>query len=245
MTGRADLPSLTLLKRPLEPVVPGPDLSFSDPIRTISVVDRLADRIRARILANEFAPGEALRQEALAEAYKVSRMPVREALRQLEVEGLVVFYANRGVTVSPVSAAEMEELFDIRIRLEPDLFAHAIQAASDADIARVEHVRAREKAALAARDANSWGALNRDFHAALHAPADKPRTQALVRSLNQNIDRYVRLQLSLGPAARQAADTEHDALLDALKARDPVAGANRMVEHIMTARTALVKAFNG
>ncbi|BDX00892.1 GntR family transcriptional regulator [Maricaulis maris] len=225
--------------------MPRPDPSFSDPIETVSVVDRLADRIRSRILANEFVPGEALRQEALAEAYKVSRMPVREALRQLEVEGLVVFHANKGVTVSPVSAAEMEELFDLRIQLEPGLFAHAIQAACTADIARIEEIRDREKAALANNDAASWGALNREFHAALHAPADKPRTQALVRALNQNIERYVRLQLSLGPEARRTADAEHDALLDAVKARDPVAGANRMVAHIITARTALVKAFEG
>jgi DNA-binding GntR family transcriptional regulator len=229
----------------LERRVPGSDQHYSDPIETRSVVDQLAARVRARILANELAPGDALRQEALADAYKVSRMPVREALRQLEVEGLVVFHANRGVTVSQVSEAEMAELFDIRLLLEPSLFAHAIQRAEPADIAAVETVRARETEALAKGDTASFGALNRDFHAALHAPASRPRTQAIVLSLNQHIDRYVRLQLSLGPDARKTANAEHDGLLDAMKAGNPVAGANRMVTHIETARAALVKAFEG
>ncbi|MFT6541399.1 MAG: DNA-binding GntR family transcriptional regulator [Maricaulis maris] len=67
----------------------------------------------------------------------------------------------------------------------------------------------------------------------------------MVLSLNQHIDRYVRLQLSLGPDARKTANAEHDGLLDAMKAGNPVAGANRMVTHIETARAALVKAFEG
>ncbi|MFY0638522.1 GntR family transcriptional regulator [Maricaulis maris] len=225
--------------------MPGTDIQFSDPITPASVVDQLAARIRARILGNEFKPGEALRQEALADAYKISRMPIREALRRLEVEGLVVFHPNRGVTVSEVSAAEMSELFDIRQQLEPGLFARAIERASASDVAAVEAIRARETAALADGDTARLGALNREFHAALHAPADRPRTQAIVRSLNQHIDRYVRLQLSLGANARRTANSEHDGLLDALRSRDPIAGANRMVQHIATARQALEKAFAG
>ncbi|WP_291841795.1 GntR family transcriptional regulator [Maricaulis sp.] len=225
--------------------MPGTDSRFSDPITSTSVVDQLAARIRARILANEFKPGEALRQETLADAYKVSRMPVREALRRLEVEGLVVFQPNRGVTVSPVSAADMAELFDIRLQLEPGLFARAIERASAADIAAVETIRARETAALAEGDTARFGALNRDFHAALHAPADRPRTWAIVQSLNRHIDRYVRLQLSLTPDARTTANAEHDGLLDAMKSGDPVVGEQRMAQHIVTARTALVKAFEG
>ncbi|WP_295691253.1 GntR family transcriptional regulator [uncultured Maricaulis sp.] len=225
--------------------MPGTDIQFSDPITPASVVDQLAARIRARILGNEFKPGEALRQEALADVYKVSRMPIREALRRLEVEGLVVFHPNRGVTVSEVSAAEMSELFDIRQQLEPGLFAQAIERAGASDIAAVEAIRARETAALAEGDTARLGALNREFHAALHAPADRPRTQAIVLSLNQHIDRYVRLQLSLGANARKTANSEHDGLLDALRSRDPIAGANRMVQHIATARRALEKAFAG
>ncbi len=225
--------------------MPGTDFKFSDPITPTPVVDQLAARIRARILGNGFKPGEALRQEALADAYKVSRMPIREALRRLEVEGLVVFHPNRGVTVSEVSAGEMAELFDIRLQLEPGLFAQAIERASASDIAAVEAIRTQESAALAAGDTARFGALNRDFHAALHAPADRPRTQGIVQSLNQHIDRYVRLQLSLGGEARKTANAEHDGLLAALKSGDPVAGANRMVQHIVTARTALVKAFEG
>jgi len=223
--------------------VPGTELSFSDPIETHSAVDQLAARIRSRILGNAFKPGEALRQEALADAYKVSRMPIREALRRLEAEGLVIFHTNRGVTVSQVSADEMEELFDIRLQLEPGLFAQAVERASDADIATVETIRARETAALAAGDTASFGALNRDFHAALHAPASRPRTLAVVESLNQHIDRYVRLQLSLGADARKLADTEHDGLLDAMRSGDAVTAAKRMAAHIVTARTALMTAF--
>ena len=107
--------------------------SFSDPIAKVSVVDQLASRLRARILRNEIQAGEQLRQEALAEAYGVSRMPIREALRQLEAEGLVVFNPHKGAIVSAMSVDEAEELFDLRLLIEPDLIIRGARAAGETD----------------------------------------------------------------------------------------------------------------
>ena len=83
-----------------------------------SVHDAATDRIREMILDGQFAPGERLRQDDLATALGVSTMPVREALRQLQAEGLVVFYPRKGAVVATLSVSEYEEIYRIREQLE-------------------------------------------------------------------------------------------------------------------------------
>ena len=98
--------------------------------------DVIANDIRERILSGELAEGESIRQEALAEDYDVSRMPIREALKRLDAEGLVQLTANRGATVTKHSLQEIGEIFDLRLMLEADLFRRAIPLMSEADFAR-------------------------------------------------------------------------------------------------------------
>jgi len=83
--------------------------------------------LREKILSGEIGEGEQLRQDALAAEYGVSRIPLREALRQLEAEGLVSFYPHRGAVVSTLSLAEIEELFEIRALIEPDVLRSKVR----------------------------------------------------------------------------------------------------------------------
>lgn len=216
--------------------------SFSDPIEKVSVVDQLASRLRARILRNEIQAGEQLRQEALAEAYGVSRMPIREALRQLEAEGLVVFNPHKGAIVSAMSVDEAEELFDLRLLIEPDLIIRGARAAGEADHASAAEALDRMNEAYHTEDTAHWGELNWAFHAALYAPAHRERSLALVQSLNSKIDRYVRLQLSLQDNARDRAAAEHQALLDLFIARDEAGLREALTAHISFARDAVLDA---
>ncbi|WP_033073877.1 GntR family transcriptional regulator [Sphingopyxis sp. MWB1] len=214
-----------------------------EPIERRSIVDSIADRLRARILDNDLAEGDLLRQEAIAEAYAVSRMPVREALRQLEAEGLVVFHRHKGAVVSRLEPAEVEELFDLRIMIEPDLIRRAAARADAEDIAAAEAALIASEAAYDLRDVSHWGELNWQLHEAMYRPARRDRSLALVQMLNLNIDRYIRIQLSLGDASLDHARREHRELFELYKAGKGAAVAKLLKAHLTNARDALVKAF--
>jgi len=214
-----------------------------EPIKRKSIVETLADQLRARILDNALREGETLRQEAIAEAYGVSRMPVRDALRQLEAEGLVVFHRHRGAVVSRLNVDEVQELFDLRTLIETDLIRRAAPLATRVDITACErHLRASERAYLN-RDVKNWGELNWKFHEAMYRPAGRERSLGLVQTLNLNTDRYVRIQLSLEHDALERADSDHRGLLAAYASGDGDLAGRLLEEHLTGVRDALMHAF--
>src|SRR6185437_16206705 len=91
------------------------------PIERFTLAGATLQAIRERILSGAYAEGDPLRQDAIAAELGVSRIPVREALRQLEAEGLVTFSPHRGAVVSTFSIGEIEELFELRAQIEADL----------------------------------------------------------------------------------------------------------------------------
>src|SRR4051794_15630849 len=96
------------------------------PIQRQTIASMTVEALRERILRGDYPEGEPLRQDALADELGVSRIPVREALRQLEAEGLVTFNPHRGAVVSTLSLDEIEELFQLRADIECDLLRRAI-----------------------------------------------------------------------------------------------------------------------
>jgi DNA-binding GntR family transcriptional regulator len=172
--------------------------------------------VRERILSGRLAPGQPVRQDALAADLGVSKIPLREALTRLEHDGLISANPRRGYEVKALTAEEAEEVFDLRLSIEPAAAALAASTADDAD-------RAAARAALEALDAELEAAgprvseLNRAFHMTLVAPARRPLTTALVDRLHTLADRYVRAHLE--PAGRpQRAHDEHAELLAAWSA---------------------------
>ena len=147
----------------------------------------VVDAVRADIASGRVPPGFALRQEELAERFGVSRIPVREALRQLEAEGIVTVRANRGAFVRSFTPDELREIFDLRIMLETDLLRRAIRAMTDDDLERVQ--AAVEGSGIARRGA--WRReLDRLFHEALYEPANRPLQLAMVLKLRDSIAHY-------------------------------------------------------
>lgn len=122
---------------------------------------RVAATLREAILAGEYTPGEKVRQEELAERHGASRLPVREALRMLESEGLVTLIANRGAWVSHLSLGECEELYRMRERLEPLLLGMNAPVLDDNVITRLEMLVDRMEAA---DDVEEFLHLDREFH---------------------------------------------------------------------------------
>jgi DNA-binding GntR family transcriptional regulator len=193
-------------------------------IQRQSLPEALAVSLQERILNGEFKDGEPLIQEAIAEEYEVSRMPVREALRQLEALGLIEMRTHRGAVVTAMSQERITELFDLRVVLEGDVMGRALRNFNDEHARRSEAILLDLENAYHRRDISSWGALNWHFHESLYLPANRPETLSIIEAINVKTDRFIRLQLSMsGAAAIANAEQEHRELLRLAKARDELA----------------------
>lgn len=178
--------------------------------RTLSAA--IAQDLRRAILAAELSPGQALRQDALAARYAVSRIPVREALFALEAEGLVDLHPHRGAVVATLSPQEVQDIFELRALLEPRLLRRSAPRLGPGDWQALDATLAAFDEAVASGDVARWGQLNARLHAGLYARAEAPRTEAIVQSLLQASDRCTRLQMNR-PAAWRRAQREHRQLL--------------------------------
>lgn len=204
-----------------------------------SVPESLRESLQERILSGEFGEGDALIQDAIAAEYDVSRMPVREALRQLEALGLVAMRTHRGAIVTSIPTEQIDELFDLRATLECALLGRAIQRMNDRDIAEAATILDRLGTAYRKDDMAGWSRLNWAFHERLYAPADRPQTLAILRGINLQIERYVRLHLLLTDGLANA-DREHRRLLDLCTLRDSAGATAFLRDHILgTGRTLL------
>ena len=202
----------------------------------------MVEILREKIISHEIAAGEPLRQDALAEELNVSRIPVREALLQLEAEGLVRFAPHKGAVASEISAIEVKELFGLRVLLECDVLKLSLAKISDADLQESTDMLAEfDELTKPGADLHAWGALNWKFHKSLYAPAKRPRTLGIIRQLHTNCDRYLRMQVQIS-ADYDRAEKEHHQLLELCKKRDK-RGANKCLkEHIETTGAELLRA---
>lgn len=197
-------------------------------------------RLREQILVGGLEPGVALNQEALAEELGVSRMPIRQALKRLQIEGLVQRQQNRRVIVTPLSRAEIEDIFDMRIALEPLALRLAIPQVTPQDLRRIGHAL---EDASADDDPASFGTRNSAYHMALVQPCGRPRLLREIRSLLDLSDRYQRAAYRDGTFTGPLAD-EHQRLLDAVRAGDADTGAEVLGRHIRQGRDRLVELFS-
>lgn len=203
-------------------------------IKRQSLPETLAESLRERILNGEFREGDALIQESIAAEYEVSRMPVREALRQLEASGLVELKTHKGAVVTSLPAEQIEELFEMRALLECDLLNHSLPKMTDAGIEVSRGILDELEAAYRRRDVGQWGALNWAFHRSLYAPSGRVQTLAVVQGINVQTDRYIRLQLLLTGGVADA-ENEHREILRLCAARDPKGSVKYMRGHIIRA----------
>jgi DNA-binding GntR family transcriptional regulator len=197
-------------------------------VRTIS--DQAYEVMRERILNGAMPGGSPVRQDTVADELGVSKIPLREALTRLEQDGLVISFPNRGFIVRSMSADEAEEVFELRLKLEPDAMARACLKVDKAD-------QEAAQAALEAleRDTSPGGlqnvVLSRKFHMALVSPGVGLVTRQFVERLNVLAERYVRMHLE--PVGRDSrAHVEHRTLLDAWLNRQPDRVAELSTAHI-------------
>jgi DNA-binding GntR family transcriptional regulator len=207
-------------------------------IRTMS--GQLSARIRERILAGDYAPGAQLLQDSIAAEFGVSKIPVREALVQLRSEGLVDIFAHRGFQVRAISVNEFEEVFGLRMQIEPPAVGFGARRASqgDREVARAALVRLN--GALGAQQLSEAGDLNREFHLALVVPTLQPVTAETLGRLHTLSQRYIQMHLSPRGRIKRAA-REHQALINSWHSGKHREAAALTREHIEATRRDLAK----
>lgn len=208
-------------------------------IKRQNLASILTEDLRKRILAGEFQGGTLLRQEFVAQEYGVSRMPVRETLRQLDSEGLVVVQANRGAVVTELSLPEIEEMFDLRSLLEVDLIQRAIPRMTPASLHKSELILQELDNAYQTEDIAQWGMLNGKFHMSLYEPSDRTISLSFINRISLQVDRYLRLQLSVTQTMSDGS-VDHQMLYEYCKNRKVNEAVDLLQDHIERARAQLV-----
>ncbi len=210
-----------------------------------TVTAAAAEAIRRRILDGSYATGMKLQQDMLAAELGISRIPVREALFQLDAEGLVTIEPQRGATVSPLSPERMTETLEMRAILEPYLLRCSAPNLTEADLAALDRLLENYAGAIDANEVNRWGELNTAFHLGLYARAHRPRALATVATLLRESDRYTRVQLAASVEYQRRAQLEHAELLRLCRAGNHEAASGLMrahIQHVLDALTRILDA---
>lgn len=196
----------------------------------------IRDQLREDILSGTLPAGTPLRQDALAERFNASRIPVREALRQLEAEGLIAHQLNRGAVVAGMSVEDICELLDIRVALECHAARQAVPNMVERDFQAMESILA---AYSEAQTIPEWAEFNRRFHLALSAPANNTRLVRLIEEFCLNTDRYTHTAMSRA-TGKDKPQEDHFRIVEAARAGDAERVAALLEVHILDTKKELM-----
>jgi DNA-binding GntR family transcriptional regulator len=195
----------------------------------LTIQQAVADAVRTRVISGQLPAGTRIDQDALAAEFSVSRMPVREALRQLGAEGFVTIVPHRGAIVTALSPAEVEEIYEIRAALEGVAAHHASQTLTADDLERLRKVLA---AMRNEKQIDTWVALNAEFHNAINQASMRPRLLELIQRFREQSQPYIRLYVQRLHKSAQARK-EHRAILEALADRDADRAESAVRAHLV------------
>lgn len=196
---------------------------------------RIADEIRKAILNGEMRPGVRIRQELLAQAFGTSRLPVRDALKQLENEGLVVLAPNRGGWIADVNSEEFVEIYKIREAVEPLAIFESVLRMTDADVAMLESMAWQLEQVSSIEE---YIQLDREFHLKTYSRAAMPQLLAMVERF-WNTTQHFRRQFVKEAVAKDRlpfSDPQHVVLMDTIRARDAEGARSMVFLHIRRTR---------
>ncbi len=200
---------------------------------------RVADHLRRAILAGEITPGEWIRQEEIAERLGSSRLPVREALRILEAEGLTEHERHRGARVPSLSMHEVDVVYRMREQLEQLAIAESVPHLTAGDLRALGELQERIEQNT---DVGTFLELDREFHLRSYTGcAIEQLTSTVVRLWNSTAHYRREFVTLTGPGRRWVINAEHRLLLDALDRRDVVDAERCIAGHIRRTRIELGK----
>jgi DNA-binding GntR family transcriptional regulator len=182
--------------------------------------------LRDKILAGHLDPGTKLNQHHLAAELGMSRIPVRDALRSLASEGLVEVRAHATAVVSQLSTRDLQELYELRIAIEPSLGRLAVPGLTQRHLDEMEGLLV---ALEGTKDTNDWLALNNRFHETMYAAADRRRSLDMVRTIRRQTDRYTAVYVELN---HPVVDAEHRMIHEAARLGQSVRLEALLTAHI-------------
>jgi DNA-binding GntR family transcriptional regulator len=199
-----------------------------------------AQRLRQMLIENRVAPGAKLNERALSEELKVSRTPLREAIKMLAAEGLVELLPNRGAIALALSEADVLNTFEVMAGLEAQSGELAAQRITDAELAEVKAMHFEMLAAYTRRDLPNYYRLNAAIHNAINAAAKNPVLTATYQQVNARLQ-ALRFSSNHDEDKWQSAMQEHEQMITALAARDAAAMRRVLLAHLGNKRDVVVQ----
>jgi DNA-binding GntR family transcriptional regulator len=186
--------------------------------------------LRERILCNDIAPGTRLVMRDVANEYDASDIPVREALRMLERDGLVETTPYRGARVTTLTAKEVEETYFIRSHLESIATGLAAERITDAELAQLDVLMQRMQAAVDAHDGPRFSEINQEFHRTIVASCGNDMLREMTMDIWQRHSGFQRV-FRMVPDRPARSQREHEGIMAALRAHDPERAARLALLH--------------
>jgi DNA-binding GntR family transcriptional regulator len=205
-----------------------------------ALYEQVAERLRTRIFAHELAPGSWIDEQALALEFGISRTPLREALKVLAAEGLVVLKPRRGCYVTELSDQDVDEIFPVMAVLEGLVAELAARRITGADFARLEGIHEELEKHAAANNVDRYFDANQRFHAALQDVAGNAYLAQLIGDARKVIKLTRRDSLRLEGRLKQSL-AEHRKILAALKRKDADLARQAMHDHLVSGRAAVAR----
>jgi DNA-binding GntR family transcriptional regulator len=195
-----------------------------------TLISFVVQALREKIISGALPAGSRIDQNAVAEELGVSRMPVREALRQLDAEGFVELISHRGALVAKLSEDEIIEIYEMRSVLAGLASRLAVPEFTDETIEELE----RLASAMETADPDQWIELNDTFHMKIEEPCGAKRLLALIERLTQQCRPYLRISVHM-VHTQQSAKAEHERILDACRKRQPIELEAAVRDHLASA----------
>lgn len=212
--------------------MPDHSSSLVRPIDAVSVVDQVTVEIRRSIMSGGLEPGQEFSLRGLAEQLGVSLIPVRESLRRLETEGLVITRRARSAIVAPLDLKELHDIYRLRRQIEPEIAARSCLLISASALDNLQAMQ-REHAEAADREARHEA--HYAMHLAMLAPAATAWDMRVIEMLWNSSERYVRFAFRTSeksPAEPKRRDRAHADLVSAFRKRDPDIAAAALLDHL-------------
>ena len=216
-------------------------MSLNKSIQRMSLHEELVERLRNLVMEDDLKPGEKVPEKELCERFAVSRTPLREALKVLASEGLVILQANRGARVAEVTREETENTFPVLAVLEELAGKLACERMDDAAVAYIERRHTAMIAAYAARDRPTYFQANQDIHKALVQGAQNAVLASHHKNLAMRVHR-TRFMVNLSEDRWAQAIEEHEQMMEKLRARDADGLGALMKTHMMNKFAAFARA---
>ena len=200
-------------------------------ISRMGLHDQVAARLRTMLVEGRIAPGAKLNERELCELLRVSRTPLREAIKLLAAEGMVDLLPNRGAVAVKLTEADIVDTFEVLADLEGLSGELAAQRISDAELAELRALHYEMLACHARRDLSGYYRLNAQIHAAINAAAKNPVLAKTYKAINARVQ-SLRFRTNQDEAKWKLAVKEHERMIEALEARDAPAMRAVMAEHL-------------